>query len=113
MNNLPDKLYYKIGEIAKAFDVNTSLIRYWEKEFKVLKPQKNSQGKRRYTKKDVDIFKQIYFLVKEKGYTLEGAKQKLSKKTLPTQEATPRTLQVVLKLQQIKEELIAIKSALN
>ena len=113
MNKLPDKMYYKIGEIAKAFDVNTSLIRYWEKEFKILNPQKNIQGKRRYTQRDVEVFKQIYFLVKEKGYTLEGAKQKLSKRNSSETSDVPKTIEVISKLQRIKEELLKIKSAIN
>ena len=75
--NLPDKRYYKIGEVAKAFDVNTSLIRFWENEFDVLKPKKNKKGNRLFTPEDLDNLKMIYFLVKEKGFTLEGAKNKL------------------------------------
>ena len=72
-----EKLYYPIGEVAKMFDVSTSLIRYWEKEFDILKPRKNKKGNRLFTKVDVENLKIIYHLVKEKGYTLEGAKQKL------------------------------------
>ena len=75
--NLPDKRYYKIGEVAKAFDVNTSLIRFWENEFDVLKPKKNKKGNRLFTPEDLENLKMIYFLVKEKGFTLEGAKKKL------------------------------------
>ena len=59
------------------FDVNTSLIRFWEKEFSILKPKKNKKGNRLFTKKDVDNITLIYHLVKEKGYTLDGAKKKL------------------------------------
>jgi DNA-binding transcriptional MerR regulator len=108
---LPDKLYYKIGELAKAFDVNTSLIRYWEKEFKVLKPQKK-KGVRKYSAKDVDILKQIYFLVKEKGFTLEGAKQKL-KESDNVFDDSPNEMQIVNRLQDIKKELLKIKEALK
>lgn len=71
------KIYYSIGEIAEMFSVNTSLIRFWEKEFEILQPKKNKTGTRRYTQEDIDNFQMIYLLVKEKGYTLEGAKQKI------------------------------------
>lgn len=72
-----EKLYYSIGEVAKLFGVSASLIRYWEKEFTILKPRKNSAGNRIFTKKDIEKIKLIYHLVKERGFTLEGAKQKL------------------------------------
>jgi len=71
---LPEKLYYTIGEVAKAFDVNTSLLRFWEKEFSIIKPKKNAKGNRFFSKEDVKNIELIYHLVKEKGYTLEGAK---------------------------------------
>lgn len=70
------KLYYSIGEVSKMFDVNTSLIRFWEKEFSILKPKKNAKGNRLFTQKDVDNLHIIYNLVKERGFTLEGAKKK-------------------------------------
>ena len=72
-----DKRYYSIGEIAQAFNVNTSLIRFWEKEFDILKPKKNAKGNRLFTPEDLKNLKLIYHLVKEKGYTLDGAKQHL------------------------------------
>ena len=75
--NLPNKIYYSIGEVAKAFDVNASLIRFWEKEFDILQPKKNKKGNRLFTQKDLENLKTIYHLVKEKGYTLEGAKIEL------------------------------------
>lgn len=71
------KRYYTIGEVAEMFDVNTSLLRYWETEFSLLKPRKNSQGKRLYIQNDIENVRLIYNLVKERGYTLEGAKKKL------------------------------------
>jgi DNA-binding transcriptional MerR regulator len=72
-----EKLYYPIGEVAEMFDVSSSLIRYWEKEFDILKPRKNKKGNRLFTKVDIENLKIIFHLVKERGYTLEGAKQKL------------------------------------
>ena len=71
---LPEKRYYGIGEVAKAFNVNTSLIRFWEKEFDILKPKKNAKGNRKFTPEDIKNLKLIYHLVKERGFTLDGAK---------------------------------------
>ena len=70
-----EKLYYTIGEVAQLFQVNTSHIRFWSKEFDVIKPATNKKGNRLYTQADIDNFRKIYHLVKEKGYTLKGAKQ--------------------------------------
>jgi len=75
--DLPEKRYYKIGEVAKAFGLNTSHIRFWEKEFDILKPKKNKKGNRLFTQEDLKNLKLIYYLVKEKGFTLEGAKSKM------------------------------------
>lgn len=74
------KLYYSIGEVSSLFGVSPSLLRYWESEFNLLKPQKNRKGDRRYVKKDIEQLEQIYTLVKERGFTLEGAKKELRKK---------------------------------
>jgi len=71
------KLYYSIGEVSEMFDVSKSLIRFWESEFDILKPHKNSKGDRRFTQKNLDQFKIIYHLVKERGFTLEGAKKEI------------------------------------
>jgi DNA-binding transcriptional MerR regulator len=68
------KRYYTIGEVAEKFNVNTSLIRFWETEFDILRPKKNKKGDRQFTQKDIDCVQTIYHLVKEKGYTLQGAK---------------------------------------
>lgn len=71
------KLYYTIGEVSEMFDVNASLVRFWEKEFDIIKPKKNKKGNRLFTAEDIDNFKVIYNLVKEQGLTLEGAKKYL------------------------------------
>ena len=71
------KLYYSIGEVAEMFDVSTSLIRYWETEFKFLNPRKNKKGDRRFTKENIEQLQIIYHLVKERGFTLEGAKHEI------------------------------------
>lgn len=72
-----EKLYYSIGEVADMFGVSKSLIRFWETEFDILKPRKNSKGNRLFTNKDIENLKIIYHLVKEKGFTLDGARKKL------------------------------------
>jgi DNA-binding transcriptional MerR regulator len=72
-----EKLFYSIGEVAARYDVNTSLIRFWEKEFDIIKPGKNKKGNRLFTKADIKNFDLIYHLVKERGYTLEGARKKI------------------------------------
>jgi len=74
-----EKLYYSIGEVARMFGVNTSLIRYWEQQFDIIQPHKNKKGNRLFTQKDIDNFHIIYHLVKERGYTLKGADEKLKK----------------------------------
>ncbi len=71
------KLYYSIGEVSQMFNVNTSLIRFWEKEFEILRPKKNAKGNRLFTPEDLDNLKIIFHLVKERGYTLDGAKKKM------------------------------------
>jgi DNA-binding transcriptional MerR regulator len=72
-----EKLYYSIGEVAEIFNVAPSLIRFWETEFDVIKPKKNRKGNRQFTKEDIDHVRTIYHLVKEKGFTLQGAKEML------------------------------------
>lgn len=71
------KRYYTISEVAELFDVSKSLIRFWDTEFDVLKPHKNSKGERRFTRENLGQFQLIYHLVKERGFTLAGAKQEI------------------------------------
>lgn len=106
--NLPEKRYYKIGEVAKAFDVNTSHIRFWEKEFDIIKPKKNAKGNRLFTKEDIENFKLIYNLVKERGFTLEGAKQKLKKNP----DSVINSHEIISRLESVKAELQKIKDQL-
>jgi len=73
------KKYYSIGEVAQQLDVSTSLIRFWEKKFPFIQPYKNSQGIRMFTVENISQLKRIYHLVKEKGYTLDGAKKEFKK----------------------------------
>jgi len=106
--DLPEKRYYRIGEVAKAFGVNTSLIRFWENEFDVLRPKKNKKGNRLFTQEDLKNLQMIFFLVKEKGFTLDGAKKKL--KENPGSLYSKHDL--ILRLEDIKSELIQIKNQL-
>jgi DNA-binding transcriptional MerR regulator len=76
---MAEKIYYRIGEVAKKFSVATSLIRYWEQEFDFIKPRKNAKGRRYYTQQDVDRFALVYYLVKEKGLTIQGTKDYFEK----------------------------------
>ena len=96
-----EKLYYSIGEVAKMFDVNTSLIRFWEKEFDIIKPKKNKKGNRLFTQKDIDNFHIIYHLVKENGMTLKGARKKMKE----NKEDTEHNFEIIRSLEQIKEML--------
>lgn len=105
----PEKLYYSIGEVAEMFEVNTSLIRYWEKEFSVIKPKKNKKGNRYFTPEDIENFHLIYHLVKERGMTLKGAKLKLKE----NKGDTINNFQVVKRLKDVKELLLEIKENLS
>ncbi|WP_291866754.1 MerR family transcriptional regulator [Maribacter sp.] len=106
--DLPEKRYYGIGEVAKAFDVNTSLIRFWEKEFDVLKPKKNAKGNRKFTPQDITNLKLIFHLVKERGFTLDGAKTHLKEE----RHKTLSNFDLIQKLEKVKSELIKIKNNL-
>lgn len=116
------KLYYTIGEVADMFSVNTSLIRFWEKEFNLIQPKKSKKGNRMFTPKDIENFNKIYHLVKTNGYTLEGAKKALKSKQTVTdsKESTNSNQQLtealevndslVQKLEEIKQKLIRLKN---
>jgi len=106
--DLPHKLYYNIGEVAEAFDVNTSLIRFWEKEFDIIKPKKNAKGNRKFTTEDIANFELIFHLVKERGFTLDGAKQYLKEH----KSETLSKYDLIRKLKKVKSELEKIKSNL-
>ena len=105
--NPPDKLYDSIGEVAKAFDVNASLIRYWEKEFPIIKPKKNKKGNRYFTPEDIKNLKIIYHLVKEKGYTLDGARIAVT-----TNSKISETVSMIDRLEFVKAELQKLKDSL-
>jgi DNA-binding transcriptional MerR regulator len=106
--DLPEKRYYGIGEVAKAFGVNTSLIRFWEGEFEILKPKKNAKGNRKFTPEDIKNLKFIYHLVKERGFTLEGAKTHLKEE----KKQALSNFEIISKLEHVKNQLIKIKQHL-
>jgi len=106
--DLPEKRYYGIGEVAKAFSVNTSLIRFWEKEFDVIQPKKNAKGDRKFTQEDIKNLELIFYLVKERGFTLEGAKIHLKE----NKHKTLDNFELIRKLETVKTELLKIKKHL-
>ena len=107
---MSEKLYFKIGEVAAKFNVNPSLIRYWEKEFSFIQPKKSQKGTRLFTQKDIDHFEIIHHLVKEKGMTIKGArdfiKAKINKQELDK-------LEVINTLKKTQEFLKELKTLLN
>jgi DNA-binding transcriptional MerR regulator len=102
-----EKIYYSIPEVAEMFDVNASLLRFWEKEFPQLQPRKNSKGNRMYSKKDIELFKKIHELVRVQGFTLEGAKNALRQKVNETDGAA-----IQVRLIRVRSELVSILSSL-
>ena len=103
------KLYYSIGEVARMFNVNESLLRYWEKEFPMISPKKAGGNIRQYRKEDIENIRLVYHLVKEKGMTLQGAKQRLK----VNKEKTAQTAEVVSRLKEIREELVKLRKSLD
>lgn len=103
------KLYYSIGEVAEMFGVNESLLRFWEREFPQLNPKKAGRGIRQYRKEDIETLKLIYYLVKERGMTLPGARQRMKDR----RESTLRNFETVERLKAIREELIGMRDALD
>ena len=106
--DLPKKLYYSIGELSKAFGVKNSLIRFWDKEFDILKPKKNKKGNRLFTSKDIKNIQIIYHLLKERGFTVEGAKKKLKE----NKKDTIDNIKIVNYLKDIRGFLVKLKEEL-
>lgn len=104
----PEKLFYSIGEVARMFKVNTSHIRFWEKQFDILKPKKNKKGNRMFTKEDLDNLHLIYHLVKERRFTLDGAKKKMKQ----NREETINAVEIVKSMKKIKSFLLEVKESL-
>ena len=103
-----NKLFFKISEVANMFNMNISAIRFWEKEFDILKPKKNNKGNRLFTQKDIKNIRIIYHLLKERGFTLEGAKKKLK----DNKSDTINNIEIVTHLRDIKQFLEKLKNEL-
>jgi DNA-binding transcriptional MerR regulator len=104
-----EKLYWSIGEVAEQLEVNTSLIRYWEKEFGSLRPKRTGRGDRLYTTKDIEHLKRIQHLVKEKGFTLQGAKEQL--RNGPSQAT--RDMELRERLEKLRSALLDMRAKAN
>ena len=103
------KIYYSIGEVAKIFHVNNSLIRFWEKEFDIIKPKKNSRGNRIFTKNDVKNISLIYHLLKEKKYTIQGAIKKIRE----NKDGVQKNYEIIQNLKKVRSQLVEIREELK
>jgi DNA-binding transcriptional MerR regulator len=111
MLTIPDnltKLYYSIGEVSEMFGLSNSLLRYWEGEFTELKPKKNRKGDRQFMQKDIEVIVAIHNLVKERGFTIEGAKKEMKEMQVRRKKIAP----LEKKLKSIRKELLALKKKL-
>lgn len=104
-----EKLYFSIGEVAEMFNVAPSLIRFWESEFDIIKPKKNRKGNRQFTREDIDNVRTIYHLVKEKGFTLQGAKEMLRNDT----EAVRDKMEMIESLRRVRGFLAELREKLR
>lgn len=104
-----EKLYWSIGEVAAELGVNASLIRYWEKEFGTLRPRRTGRGDRLFTRKDIEQLQKIQHLVKEKGFTLNGAKEQLRRSEPMSPAATDTQTELRQRLERVREQLLALR----
>ena len=109
MDDKLNKMFYKIGDVAEILDVPTSTLRFWEKEFTVIKPKRNAKNIREYTAKDIETIKMIYYLVKEKGLKLDAAQAMIKR----NRDGVSKQWEVVDRLKQVKEQLIQLDNALG
>ncbi|MBA3649074.1 MAG: MerR family transcriptional regulator [Chitinophagales bacterium] len=105
----PEKQYYAIGEVAKMLNLSVSNLRFWEKEFEILRPKKNAKGDRFFTKKDLEYLKLIHHLLKEKGYTIDGARKKL----MQNQDLVTDRVAVLDSLKKIRSFLVTLKDSME
>ncbi len=103
-----EKLYYSIGEVSEMFSVAPSLIRFWESEFEIIQPKKNRKGNRQFTKEDIDNVRTIYHLVKEKGFTLQGAKEMLKNDT----QSVKDKMEMMDSLRRVRQFLAEVRDKL-
>jgi DNA-binding transcriptional MerR regulator len=104
-----EKIYYSIGEVAEMFSVAPSLIRFWESEFELIQPKKNRKGNRQFTKEDIDNVRTIYHLVKEKGFTLQGAKEMLRNDS----QAVKDKMEMISSLKKVRQFLTEVREKLK
>ncbi|HMJ68671.1 MAG TPA: MerR family transcriptional regulator [Cyclobacteriaceae bacterium] len=104
-----EKIYYSIGEVAEMFNVAPSLIRFWESEFEIIQPKKNRKGNRQFTREDIDNVRTIYHLVKEKGFTLQGAKEMLRNDS----QAVKDKMELIGSLKKVRQFLTEVKEKLK
>jgi DNA-binding transcriptional MerR regulator len=104
-----EKIYYSIGEVAEMFNVAPSLIRFWETEFELIQPKKNRKGNRQFTKEDIDNVRTIYHLVKEKGFTLQGAKEMLKNDT----QSVKNKMELLDSLRKVRSFLVEVREKLR
>ncbi len=104
-----EKLYFSIGEVAEQFNVAPSLIRFWESEFDIIKPKKNRKGNRQFTKEDIENVRTIYHLVKEKGFTLQGAKEMLRNDT----DSVKDKIELIDSLKHVRSFLVELRQRLH
>lgn len=97
-----EKLFFQIGEVAEILEVPVSTVRFWENEFKILKPSRNKKGNRLFTPGDLSNLKKIHFLLKERGMTIDGARKTLSEK----REETDQTMEVTERLREVRAMLV-------
>lgn len=103
------KKFYKIGEVADILNIPASTLRFWEKEFTILRPRRNAKNIRVYTPQDVETIRKLYYLVKEKGLKLDAAQEYLNK----NRQVVDKTFEVVENLKKIREQLVGLQTALN
>lgn len=103
------KLYYAISEVADMLHIAPSVIRYWETEFTQIHPAKNSKGERKFTAKDIEILQQIHYLVKDKGFTIEGARKELDAQKQEKKEDQ----QILVKLRELRKKITQFKEELS
>ena len=120
---IPDKLYFKIGEVGKLAQVPTHVLRYWETEFKGIRPKRASSKQRLYRRQDVELILRIKFLLHEQGYTIAGARKLIDSgeepqptpvpKPMRQQPGTGNTPKALRALEQIKHELQQLRQFIN
>ncbi|MBQ9585777.1 MAG: MerR family transcriptional regulator [Muribaculaceae bacterium] len=108
MDDKLSKKFYKIGDVAEILNVPTSTLRFWEKEFTVIKPKRNTKNIRVYTVKDIETIKMIYYLVKEKGLKLDAAQAMIKR----NRDGISKQFEVVERLKVVREQLIQLDNAL-